>query len=697
MQCDRRASLAALRSPVTAVRFADGARAEALGKLGITTVRDLLEHYPFRYLDLTATPTLAEARPGEEVTVTGRVHDVKLKRPRPRLTVVELALTDGTGVLLGVWFNQPYLAQRFAVGERVALAGKVEYDFGLKQIRSPYVEKLDDDAASAGRVLPVHRATEGLSTNWIRRLVAEALAAYGEVPDPLPAHLLLEHGLVSRRTALAGVHFPPCMADAVAARRRLAYEELLVLQVGLALRRQAAVGEREGHRHPAGGVTLDALREALPFRLTTEQLHAVDDVLGDMSSDRPMNRMLLGDVGTGKTAVAAFALCSAAEGGTQAAMMAPTEVLAAQYARKVGPLLDQVGVSWELLTGSTSATERTRILRSLQAGESTVAFGTHALLEESVGFQRLTLAIVDEQHRFGVAQRLGLRGKGEAVDLLVMTATPIPRSLALTLYGDLDSTYIRERPGGRDMAAHVTSEVVNKTRREDAYNEVRDAVAAGHQAYIVCALVDESDAAEAKAAVAEAERLASKIFPQLNVALLTGRMRPAEKADVMDRFRAGRIDVLVSTTVIEVGVDVPNATVMIVEDAERFGLAQLHQLRGRIGRGEAPGRFLLFADPKTEEGRDRMEAIVATNDGFELAEADLRLRGEGQILGERQHGMPELRIASILADIELLEAARRDAAAIVGSDPRLQRPEHGPLATEVKERFEAAWEWVSAG
>jgi ATP-dependent DNA helicase RecG len=362
----------------------------------------------------------------------------------------------------------------------------------------------------------------------------------------------------------------------------------------------------------------------------------------------------------------------------------------------VGPLLDACGISWALLTGSTPAKRRREMLASLSEGSLTVLFGTHALLVGDVTFAHLTLAIVDEQHRFGVGQRLGLRGKGEAVDLLVMTATPIPRSLALTLYGDLDTSYIRQRPGGRDNT-HVTTEVVAKSGRPDAYEHIRAAVAKGHQAYVVCALVEESDTAEAKAATKEAERLRTKVFPDLSVGLLTGQMKPSDKAEVMDSFRAGAIDVLVATTVIEVGVDVPNATVMLVEDAERFGLAQLHQLRGRVGRGTAPGEFLLFADPRTDEGRRRMAAIATVNDGFALAEQDLRLRGEGQVLGERQSGLPELRLASVLRDGELLDAARADATALVAADPRLEAPEHAPLLEQVKRSFGADWEWVSSG
>jgi ATP-dependent DNA helicase RecG len=377
-------------------------------------------------------------------------------------------------------------------------------------------------------------------------------------------------------------------------------------------------------------------------------------------------------------------------------MMAPTEILAQQYARSVGGLLDAAGVSWALLTGSTPAARRRDILESLASGELSVLLGTHALLTADVAFCHLTLAIVDEQHRFGVAQRLGLRGKGEAADLLVMTATPIPRSLALTVYGDLDASYLRERPASTGPD-HVTTSLVPRADRRAAYDRVRAAVAEGRQAYVVCALVDESDAIEAKAAVMEAQRLRTKVFPQLRVGLLTGQMKTGEKLAAMDSFRSGTTDVLVATTVIEVGVDVPNATMMIVEDAERFGLAQLHQLRGRIGRGEHPGELLLFSDAASGDARRRMEALLSTSDGFELAEQDLRLRGEGQVLGERQHGIPELRLASIVHDADLLDAAREDARGIVSADPHLAAPEHAVLDGWVRRRFGRDWEWVSSG
>jgi len=694
---DRVAARARWGEPATAVRLVDEARAESLSRLGIDSVEDLLRHYPFRYLDLTSVSSLGEVVAGQDATVVGRVHDVKVKRPRPRLSIVEVAIVDGTGVVLGVWFNQPFMANRFVQGERIAFAGTVEIDYGLKQIKNPYVEKLGaaDEADRVGRILPVHRATEGLSTNWIRRLVANAIEDFADVPDFMPVSVRESRALYPLGRALESIHFPRDAADLSSARTRLAYEELFILQLGMAMHRHVVTKDRTGVQHVVDGDILARLPEKLSFALTNDQKHAVADILADMACDEPMNRLLLGDVGTGKTAVAAHALSAVADTGTQAAMMAPTEVLATQYAHKLGPVLEDAGVSWVLLTGSLGAGERRDALARIANGTATVALGTHALIEKDVDFERLTLAIVDEQHRFGVSQRLGLRSKGPAADMLVMTATPIPRSLALTLYGDLEASYLRERP--HVDTPQVTTSIVRRSQRNKAYDAVTSAVREGRQAYVVCALVDVSDATEARAAVEEAERLKRDVFPDLRVGLLTGRMKSPEKIDVMDAFRSGEIDVLVSTTVIEVGIDVPNATIMVVEDAERFGLAQLHQLRGRVGRGKHAGTFLLFADPRTQEGKRRMEAIVATHDGFELAEHDLALRGEGELLGERQHGLPSLRLASLIEDADLLDAARQDARTLVAQDPHLAEPQHGPLLAEIRRHFDKTWKWVSAG
>jgi len=694
----RAKALASGDLPVNALPLVDSKRGRALANLGVTTVGDLVRHYPFRYLDLSTVADMRTVRPGTEATVVGRVHDIKVKHPRPRLSITEVALVDGTGALIGVWFNQPYMASRFRVGERVAFAGQVTFEYGLKQMRNPFVERLDEEAdgPDIARILPVHSATEGLSTNWTRRLVSEALRMAGDIPDPLPSRIRLLRRLYPLGSALRSIHFPETSADADAARRRLAYDELLAVQLAMALRRQQHVRDLPGYAHSTGGPAVSRLAQALPFTLTSEQSAAVTAVLGDMASPHPMNRLLLGDVGTGKTVVAAHALAACADSGTQAAMMAPTEVLATQYARAVGPLLDAAGVSWALLTGSTAPAQRRTVLGGLADGSITVAFGTHALIQPNVVYKHLTLAVVDEQHRFGVQQRLALRSKGGSPDLLVMTATPIPRSLALTLYGDLDTTYLRSRPKGRGVD-HIVTRLVPMSGRADAYQAVRDAVAAGQQAYVVCALVDESDALQAKAATTEARRLQRQVFPDLRVGLLTGQMPAAAKAEAMERFRAGDTDVLVATTVIEVGVDVPRATVMIVEDADRFGLSQLHQLRGRVGRGDEPGLVMLFADPKTDDGRARMDAIASTNDGFELAELDLRLRGEGEVLGDRQSGVPGLRLASLVNDMDLLEMAREDAHAILESDPGLTDPRHVPLREDTEKRLGAVWQWVSSG
>lgn len=690
-------ALAAHGLPVSSARFVDTNRAALLEKLSIETIGDLVRHYPFRYLDLTDVRSLIDVKSGQEATVVGRVHEVKVKKVRPRLTVTEVALVDGTGVLVGVWFNQPWVQQRFVAGEVVAFAGKVDFDYGLKKITNPFVEKLagrDDAEEWSGRVLPVHRSTEGLSTGWLRRLVAAAVDDYGSVVDHLPSALRDRRGLIPLHSALRDIHFPRSMADADAARQRLVYDELLLLQLYMAMRRHTLTREQAGVAHKTDGQAMQSLREHLPFVLTDDQQRAIAEILADMARPQPMNRLLLGDVGTGKTLVAAHALASVADSDGQSAMMAPTEVLAVQYAHKLGPLFDDCKIPWALLTGSTPAATRRELLASIAQGDVAVVFGTHALLEADVAFKRLTLAIVDEQHRFGVNQRLGLRGKGASADLLVMTATPIPRSLALTLYGDLATSYLRQRP---NSAAGVTTRLVKPHTATPAHKAVRAAVRAGRQAYVVCALVDESDAIQVRAATREYERLRNEIFPDLKVGLLTGRMRPAEKALAMDRFRSGETQVLVSTTVIEVGVDVPNASVMIIEDADRFGLAQLHQLRGRVGRGEHAGEVWLVADPRSAESRERLSTLVQTSDGFELAEKDLRIRGEGQVLGDRQHGLAGLRIASLIDDLDVVEMARSDAFEMVSADPHLQLPEHGPLLHQVRRTFSAAWKWVSSG
>lgn len=729
---------------MTEGRYVEKTRAASLDKLHIRRIGDLLYHAPLRYLDLSRVAPIGRVRLGD-ATVTGTVHDIEVKRVRKRLTITEVAIADGTGTLLGVWFNQPWVENSFRVGQRVAFAGTVKHQYGMKQIVQPLVERLGsgerelstgapgEDAgggsretpptashtsSSLGRIIPIHPTTEKLSLGWLRRMVAAALDDYAQVPEWLPGDLMRRHQLPPVSWALRNLHFPQAMGDVDVARRRLAYGELLDLQLLLARRRHRATVETRGFAHSdppsldsaqPEATSLQRLLQALPFRLTDEQQRAADEILRDMVSDRPMQRMLLGDVGTGKTAVAAVAIAVAADSKTQAAMMAPTEVLAQQYANKLGALFDAAGISWTLLTGSTTAGARAEALAGLADGSITVAFGTHALLESDVVFRQLTLAIIDEQHRFGVEQRKRLTHKHAQAsadtdadpaapaapasppappaapaympDTLVMSATPIPRTLTLALFGDLALSYLRYRPVA---GAGVSTHLVKYAQAHTAYKQVRTAVAAGQQAYIVCALVDESEKIAAQSALRTAEALKNGEFSELRVAVLTGRMRPGEKAQIMADFRAGNIDVLVSTTVIEVGVDVANATIMVILDADRYGLAQLHQLRGRVGRGQLSGQVWLVSDNYSDVAQARFKALLETDDGFRLAELDLELRGAGELLGTRQSGLAQFKVADLVDDADLAERARADAFRLIADDPQLAAPELALLSARVQ-------------
>ena len=677
----------------------------------------MLYHAPYRYLDLTNTSKLGPVQPGE-ATVVGIVYEVNkriARRPgRKQLTITEVTLVDGTGTLIGVWFNQPWVEKSYRKGQTLAFSGDIKYRSGLKQIIQPFVEKIVDDpdteAASEagaaecvqsstdsghmGKILPVHSTTEGLSVGWLRRLIAAAVDDYAQVSEYLPAAITKARALAPYSWALHKLHFPAHLEEAHLARRRLAYGELLDLQLLMARRRHRMTRETAGHTHIALGPKHQALGENLPFSLTKDQEQAVAEILDDMAAPYPMQRLLLGDVGTGKTVVAAYALAVAADSEGQAAMMAPTEVLAQQYAKKLGPLFDDINLKWGLLTGSTPKDERALLLEQLKLGEVQVLFGTHALLESDVQFKQMTLAIVDEQHRFGVQQRKTLHSKGEAADVLVMSATPIPRTLTLTAFGDLAASYLRARP---IAGAGITTKKITFSKIAQAYDAVHAAVKTGHQAYIVCALVDESSKVEAQSAVQTMEELAVGEFSNCKVEVLTGRMRPAEKARIMERFRAGEIDILVSTTVIEVGVDVHNATLMMVLDADRYGLAQLHQLRGRVGRGQHSGEVWLVSDSFSEAANERFAALLETDDGFRLAELDLEQRGAGELLGNRQSGVANLKVADLAKDEDLIEAARKDAFELIANDPQLQADELSLLKMRI-EALEGKFDtWKIAG
>ena len=625
----------------------------------------------------------AELGVGEEgtVAVTVRSATVKPMRDRRRKRV-EARVVDESGPLVAVWFNQPWIARQLGEGAAVLLHGKLRRRGELWVTEHELLGAGEAPVHTVGLV-PVHPASEGITAGRLRQLVWDDYRAVYDTIEPLPGRLRARERLGERAAALSAAHFPDREEDERAARHRLAFEELFLLQLAVAGRRRS---RREGRRaRPLAprGVVVDRWRWSLPFELTGDQVRAITEVDKDLAAERPMQRLLMGEVGTGKTVVALAAMLRAVENGAQAALMAPTETLAEQHHRTLDGLLGGP-LPVELLTGSTSAARRRDLLARLADGQLQLVVGTHALIEDTVEFRDLALVVVDEQHRFGVRQRAALDAKapdGLAPHALHMTATPIPRTLSLTAYGDLDASVLRELPSGRRP---VETHVVDGARaRARAYERIREEIAAGRQCFVVCPLVEESEALQAKAATAEFERLRAGEFRDLRVELIHGQLPSKQKAAAMEAFADGEADVLVATSVVEVGIDVPNATVMLIEAAERYGLSQLHQLRGRVGRGAHQSLCILFGDPKLP----RLEAIANESDGFRLAEIDLELRGAGDVLGTRQHGLPEFRVAQLPEDTELLVRARDRADEIVVADPGLSEPEHALLREAVVARF----------
>jgi ATP-dependent DNA helicase RecG len=661
-------------------------RLELLHRLGLNTVGDLLFHFPRSYEDLTDLRPISLLTADAPQTAQGEVVEIEGRQLADSRTVVSVVLCDdGVHCLEGVWFNQPYAAGRFRFGQRLSFSGKPKRRGGHWQMSHPRVQALDGGGPATPGVVPVYPLTEGLRPEHLRPLIRKALdRCAGHIMETLPEALRGLHEWPGAAEALRAVHFPPSAEGAIRARRRFIYEEFLLLQLALVSRRRE-VRDRERAPILAAGPVLDTrIRRLFPFTLTGDQDRAIADITRDLASERPMQRLLQADVGAGKTAVAVYALLVAVANKHQAALMAPTEVLARQHFRTLERYLAHSRVRRLLLTGGLTRRARKEALGALGAGEIDLVVGTQALVQEDVQFARLGLVVVDEQHKFGVRQRARFRRLAAEPHYLVMTATPIPRTAALAVFGDLDVSEMRQMPPGRRP---VATRWPAETERERVYARMREALAAGRQGYLVCPLVEESAATDVKAATESFSELRDGPFRNFRLGLLHGRMDEAEKDAVMRAFRAAEIQLLVCTTVVEVGVDVPNATLLVVEHAERFGLSQLHQLRGRVSRGGTAGECWVFAAPADEEGRRRLQAFVRLRDGFALAEEDLRLRGVGEFFGARQHGLGELRFGDLLADADLLKQARQDAIALVKADPGLRKPEHARLRAEVLRRY----------
>jgi ATP-dependent DNA helicase RecG len=690
-----------LRTPLQFLKGVGPRRAADLERVGLHTVEDLLYRFPIRYEDRGRLQTIASLRPHQTTTIAGEILSSGIRPTRrPGFKIFEMVVRDASGSTRAVWFNQPFLRDIFQPHQRVILYGPVEMrPGGGLQLSNPQYEILRDradadedageDTIHTGRVVPIYEKAGSVTPKLQRRIVFEVLQRLPAVlDDPLPAEIRRRLSLPDRRGAFLLAHFPEAAATIedlnlfrTPAQVRLIFEEFFLFQVGLVLKRRRLDAERKPRPAIVDDRVRDAARQILPFRLTGDQRQALKEIVADLQRPQPMNRLLQGDVGSGKTIVALMAALVAMENDQQVAFMAPTEILAEQHYLNIRRLLERSRFHVVLLTGATSAAARREALAELAAGDAHLVVGTHALVQDPVAFRALGLAIIDEQHRFGVLQRATLRSKGLNPDVLVMTATPIPRTLALTTYGDLDVSVIRELPPGRRPIRTV---VKPEERRPEIYEFIRREIDQGRQAYVIYPLVEESEKVDLRAATAMADHLATDVFPQYRVALLHGRLKPEAKDRVMSAFARGEYQLLVATTVVEVGVDVANASVMLVEHAERFGLSQLHQLRGRVGRGPYQSScILLYQAPLTDQGRARLKALAETTDGFVIAEKDLELRGPGDFFGTRQSGMPTLRTGDLIRDQALMEQARREAVAWL---------DRGAEAAPLVEHVRASWE-----
>lgn len=673
-----------LKSPV---RFAKGVgpeREKLLNKLGIATIEDLLMYFPRKIEDRSATKKIMQLRHGDRATVHGRVRAVDIFSPKKNLEITKAAIQDNTGILYAVWFNQPWLKTQLVQGEQIALYGTVESSHGQLQMSNPVWEPASKKFLT-GRLVPVYPATEGLSPNLLYRLIQNNLSLYrAHLGELTPTEIRERRGLLPRTDAFEKIHFPQSIAEYQWAHDTLAFEELLLFQIGVALER-AKSGARAGRSLMIADERLEEFLAVLPFRLTRAQARATAEIRADLAAPHPMNRLLQGDVGSGKTVVATAAALIAIAAGYQTALMAPTEILARQHCSRIKELLERLSKPPQsaLLIGSLPEREKEFLRKAIHKGDIDLVIGTHALIQDEARFQRLGLAVIDEQHRFGVIQRAQLEQKGENLDILVMSATPIPRTITLTLYGQFEISILDERPFEKQIQTFWVSE----EKRDQVYDFVVQELRQGVQAYVVFPLIEESAELDLKAATQAKAELEQTFFREFRVGLLHGRMSDDEKQKALERLRAQEIDVLVSTSIIEVGIDVPNAAVMVIEHADRFGLAQLHQLRGRIGRAGQKSYCFAVATPKSEDGRERLGVFQATLDGFEIAEADLKIRGPGDLLGVAQHGLEStFKVADLIADLELMKAARAEAFRLIA-----QNPDHS-LIEEFQRRFGGKFE-----
>jgi ATP-dependent DNA helicase RecG len=674
-----------LDSPVTKLPGIKDAMAKKLANLNVQTIGDFLRLYPRRYDDYRSLKTINQLQYGEDVTIIAQVWETRKRTSRQNRTIITSILSDGTATIEATWFNQPWLQTKLKSGTQIVISGRVDQYLGRLIFQSPEWEELDKELIHTGRMVPVYPLTKGITAKWLRNHVKSTVSYWTQrLPDYLPAESRERLNMFELDEAVRQIHFPDDWEKLETARRRLAFDELLLIQLGV-LRQRQAWQAQPGHPLNIRPDSVKILLQTLPFQLTRAQRSALDGIVSNLQRNVPMSRLLQGDVGSGKTVVALLAMVLTVQDGGQVAILAPTEILSEQHLESMSKMLAPIGQALgrqfniKLLTGSTPTAKRREMLESLANGQIDILVGTHAIIQSKVKIENLRLAVIDEQHRFGVDQRAALREKGFNPHMLVMTATPIPRTLALTLYGDLDLSIIDEMPPGRQP---IQTRWLTPRERERAYSFIKSQIEKERQAFIICPLVEESEKTEAKSAIEEHKRLQTRIFPRLKLGLLHGRMKADEKEKVMKAFRDRQTQILVSTSVVEVGIDVPNATVMLVEGANRFGLSQLHQFRGRVGRSEHQSYCLLLADKTTPEAEQRLQAVERTNDGFELAEQDLKMRGPGEFFGTRQSGLPDLKLVK-LSDARLLDLAREEAWQIFNKDAKLEQPEHRLLARQV--------------